>query len=705
MPANVALASFAGFVPNIVLVLVVLCLAGLLLANRRWEAQNVLLAAFLLLIGVSYLADALRMATGGLVWLQVDDFTAALGAPLFLAFVTEHPYVRRTRLHRVTIAWLAVAGGVCATLAIAAPPLISETLAAPLAPARLLFLLGVVTVGYTVAWFAAVAALRHAPTEGLARRARWACLAVGVAAVPRLAFVPFDEMGLARPGSGLGGVLAHGAGMLAVVAALALPALAVLRGAQKEPAARRVVAAVAGVAALFIIEHLVVQDLRLNVSHPFAKAFALRWILFSGVLVYAILAHQVIRFPTFARRLLPILGTGITGLVAASVTLTLVPEAAVGAGGAIASAVGVGLAATVPGAWGARTLLARAERAAGADGQGQRRLALYSAAVESALAGGTPERLASARRHLGLSRDEARVVEELVRRSLARPGRTLQRGDEPLPGIVIERPLAGGAQARTFLARRVPGEEAVVVKHLAALPAAARRQVWKELDALRALRHPAIPELVGFAMDPVPCVAYDYVPGRTLAERSREGPLPDRELLPVVRDLLGALGAVHGAGFVHGDVKPANLILDAAGRAHLIDFGLVEAMAPPRATLDGAGAPQPSGTLEYMSPELARRGKPTAASDVFALGMVVHEALTGRPARQLRGLAVYQALGRIEREPVPVEAAPARWRPFLAAALHPDPRQRTALAGLAGLLPERDPGRRAGGRRAAAATP
>ncbi|HUR63106.1 MAG TPA: serine/threonine-protein kinase, partial [Candidatus Thermoplasmatota archaeon] len=662
--------------------------------------QNVLLAGFLLLIATSFAADAMSLVHESLLWVQIDDIASALDPVLFLAFVTEHPYVRRTRFHRAALAWLAAAGALCAVVLVVQPSAIVAALAPAWGALRLLFVLGVTGFGYTVAWFAAVGSLRHAPTDGLAQRARWCCLAVGVALLPRLPFVPFNQLDLPSFGAGLPGQLAQLAAMLAVVGLLAGLALRQLRDARDERAARRVVLAAAGATALLLVEDAAVNYLGVNFSHP----FALRWIVFSGVVVYAVLAHQVIRFPAVARRLLASVGAGIVGIIAASVALASVPEAAVGTWGVVAIAVGVGLAATLPGAWAARSVLAWAERAPGADGHAERRLALYSAAVESALAGGTPERLPRARRHLGLARDEARVVEDLVRRSLARPERTLRRGDEPLPGIVIERPLPGGAQGRTFLARRMPGGEAVVVKHLTALPAAARRQLWKQLDALRALRHPGIPRLLDFATDPAPCVAYDYVPGQTLAERLRHGPLPDRTLVPAVRDLLAALGAVHGAGFVHGDVKPSNVVLGRDGRAHLIDFGLVEARAPPRATLAGEARPQPAGTLEYMAPELARTGTPTAAADLFALGMAVQEAVTGKPARRLRGLAIYQALERVEREPVSAASAPRRWQPFLKACLQPDPRGRAGPDSLALLLPVRKASVQSAGS-AAAATP
>ncbi|MEA3144601.1 MAG: hypothetical protein QOG31_1925, partial [Thermoplasmata archaeon] len=322
--AALELASFADLVPDLVVVLVALSLAGLLLGRRRWETQNVLLAGFLLLIATSFAADAMSMVHESLLWTQIDDIASALDPVLFLAFVTEHPYVRRTRFHRAALAWLAAAGALCAVVLVVQPSAIVAALAPGWGALRLLFVLGVTGFGYTVAWFAAVGSLRHAPTEGLAQRARWSCLAVGVALLPRLPFVPLNQLDLPSFGAGLPGQLAQLAAMLAVVGLLAGLALRQLRGARDERAARRVVLAAAGATALLLVEDAAVNYLGVNFSHP----FALRWIVFSGVVVYAVLAHQVIRFPAVARRLLASVGAGIVSIIAASVALAAIPEAA-----------------------------------------------------------------------------------------------------------------------------------------------------------------------------------------------------------------------------------------------------------------------------------------------------------------------------------------------------------------------------------------
>jgi hypothetical protein len=615
-------------------------------------------------------------------WSQVG-YVALAFDPLFLfAFATEHPYVRRTRLHKVALVWLAVAGATCAVSVILDPPSIVWSLApTPRTPARILLFLGELCFGYTMAWATSIGSLRRAPTDGLARRARWSCLAVGVAVVPRLPLTPLEEMQDAPAAHDLAGNLLYLVGLLVVAAALVVPAWFALRGARQERSARRIVVAVGGLAAALLVLHAALGYLDWSFNYP----FALRWTAFSGILVYAVLAHQVIRFPAWARRVLPALAALVAGLAAAATALSV-------AGGDAAPwvALAIGVVAATAVAWLARRWLGWAERNPESGAPAERRLALYGAAVESALAGGTPNRLAGARRHLGLSRDEARVVEDLVRRSLARAQPALRRGDEPLPGLVVVKPLKGGAQARTFLARREPGPGLAVVKQLPGnLLPGARRRLWMELDALRSVDHPAVPRLLDYALDPVACLACEHVPGPTLAEALQKGPLPPKRVETVARDLLGALAAVHGIGLAHGDVKPANIILGSAG-THLIDFGLAgDAPVPPRATLasEGEDPPRPAGTLEYMAPELAATGVPTAGSDVFAAGLVVLECLQGRPARKLEGLAVFHALERVRRTPVIPQGAPAAWRPFLEASLAHDAGRRPSAARLASLVP------------------
>jgi len=156
----------------------------------------------------------------------------------------------------------------------------------------------------------------------------------------------------------------------------------------------------------------------------------------------------------------------------------------------------------------------------------------------------------------------------------------------------------------------------------------------REARAAAALRHPRCQRIIALARDPNHVyIAYEYVPGRTLREALRSGELDDRGVLEVAAQVADALAHAHGRGIVHRDVKPSNVLLaepppHSPGQidARLLDFGLAQ-MAEFE-TLTGLG--DIPGTLAYISPERLRGDAATAAADVWAVGVVLWEALAGR---------------------------------------------------------------------------
>jgi len=118
----------------------------------------------------------------------------------------------------------------------------------------------------------------------------------------------------------------------------------------------------------------------------------------------------------------------------------------------------------------------------------------------------------------------------------------------------------------------------------------------------------------------------ELVPGKTLREVVAErGPMPPHEVGRLIRQVAGALDAAHAAGVVHCDVKPANVIVDPKGVAKLTDFGIA------RAARD-RDEQELLGTARYIAPERVEGGPVTARTDVYGLGLVAYELLTGRPA-------------------------------------------------------------------------
>ena len=169
----------------------------------------------------------------------------------------------------------------------------------------------------------------------------------------------------------------------------------------------------------------------------------------------------------------------------------------------------------------------------------------------------------------------------------------------------------------------------------------------------------------------------EYVDGENLADLlHREGRLPAARLVPILADACRGLGAAHAADVVHRDVKPSNILLAADGTVKVSDFGISFGAEQPRLTATG----MVMGTAEYLSPEQATGRAATPASDIYALGIVAHEALAGR--RPFTGRSqVDIALAQVEQEPPPLPAdVPVRVRTAVLRMLAKDPARRPVSA-------------------------
>jgi serine/threonine protein kinase len=185
--------------------------------------------------------------------------------------------------------------------------------------------------------------------------------------------------------------------------------------------------------------------------------------------------------------------------------------------------------------------------------------------------------------------------------------------------------LGRGAAGVVFRGReRATGRE-VALKCLLSMDERSRARFAREGHVAASLNHPGILKVhrVG-TLDGHPCLAYELVPGaRPLDEAFSEQPLEAR--LELLVDAGDALGHAHEAGLVHRDVKGANLLVDEDGRLRVADFGLATGASLDRLTCTGAIV----GTPLCMAPEQIRGEAPTAATDVWALGVLLYEALTG----------------------------------------------------------------------------
>jgi serine/threonine protein kinase len=222
-------------------------------------------------------------------------------------------------------------------------------------------------------------------------------------------------------------------------------------------------------------------------------------------------------------------------------------------------------------------------------------------------------------------------------------------------------------------------------------PASVARQ-RAEIRALSDLSHPNLVAFldarhVGEGVENGGEPAYlvmELVEGPTLAQRLTLGPLSVGQVGEIARGVAAALAAAHSRGMVHRDVKPANILLarGAAGRLvpKLSDFGIAHRLGSGRITRTSMVV----GTAAYLSPEQARGGTIGPPTDVYALGLVVLEALTGR--RAYDGAPLEAAAARLLRAPAIPESLPAPWPSLLAAMTQLDPTARPSASVVLGVL-------------------
>src|SRR6188472_2732223 len=149
----------------------------------------------------------------------------------------------------------------------------------------------------------------------------------------------------------------------------------------------------------------------------------------------------------------------------------------------------------------------------------------------------------------------------------------------------------------------------------------------REARAVARLSHPHIVGVIDAGEDEGrPYIVFEYVEGETLKERIRRmGRLPIDESLAYAVEIARALGAAHAALIVHRDVKPQNVLIDPEGAAKVTDFGIARMLVDEGLTADG----RVLGTTDYVSPEQALGHQVNGQSDIYSLGVVLYEMLTG----------------------------------------------------------------------------
>src|SRR5215468_6417248 len=261
-------------------------------------------------------------------------------------------------------------------------------------------------------------------------------------------------------------------------------------------------------------------------------------------------------------------------------------------------------------------------------------------------------------------------------------------------------PLGAGGMGEVYRARDTRLERSVAVKilpaHLAEKPDAADR-FEREARTISSLNHPNICQLhdVG-EQNGVRYLVMELLEGETLADRLRRGPLPIEQVLRYGSEIAEGLHAAHRRGVVHRDLKPGNVMLTKSG-AKLMDFGLAKGTIQANPVSEGLTATLTSslatpltqsgtivGTFQYMAPEQIEGKEADARSDVFSLGAVLFEMVSGKRAFEGKTL-VSVAASILEKEPEPIRTiqplAPTSLERVIKKCLAKDPDARWQSAG------------------------
>ncbi len=250
--------------------------------------------------------------------------------------------------------------------------------------------------------------------------------------------------------------------------------------------------------------------------------------------------------------------------------------------------------------------------------------------------------------------------------------------------FIVDRELGRGKQGVVYLATDTDLHRQVAIKavHLSSelQQQANLDQLLSEARMVSRLQHNNIVTVYDMGIaENRPYLVLEYIEGTSLQDKIRDG-LSTEEALRIMRDMLSGVAAAHAKKIAHGDIKPANILINAAGNAKVADFGLAhfsESVQYEDTSL--------SGTPLYMAPEYIETRQHQIVSDVFSLGLVFHEMLTGKSA--IDGDDIYQILnsisnGEIEAPSKINKVIDERLDDLILKSLTKDPQQRYADAGV-----------------------
>ena len=242
----------------------------------------------------------------------------------------------------------------------------------------------------------------------------------------------------------------------------------------------------------------------------------------------------------------------------------------------------------------------------------------------------------------------------------------LTQGTGVLAGrYALDEVIGRGGMADVYRATDQVLEREVAVKVLRADTADEsdpdRRRFREEAQMVAALDHPGLVTVLDAGVDDgVPYLVMDLVEGTSLATFCRGRQVAPHRVAYVGAELASVLAYVHEGGIVHRDVKPSNILVGSDGVIRLADFGIARVVTDPNSH---TGTGQTIGTAAYLAPEQVRGEPVTAASDVYSLGLVLLEALTG--TRAYTGGPMEAALARLDEAPLIPTSLPTGWPALL----------------------------------------
>jgi serine/threonine protein kinase len=244
----------------------------------------------------------------------------------------------------------------------------------------------------------------------------------------------------------------------------------------------------------------------------------------------------------------------------------------------------------------------------------------------------------------------------------------------------LERSLGHGGMATVHLARDERLGREVAIKRLSEALSGDevfRERFMREARTAAGLSHPNIVGVFDVGEeDGLPYIVMECVDGRTLAELlAKNGPLDPDRTVDLILQACAGLEHAHGAGLVHRDIKPQNLLVRDDDTLKIVDFGIARPVDGTQLTLAGTIL----GTAAYLAPEQALGERVTAAADLYSLGAVTYELLSGRPPYEFESLADLPVKQR-EGPPPPIDGVSQELQDAVRRCLAPDPANRHASA-------------------------